>query len=221
MKNKAAYTYRLLIVGACLVTLGFVGCAKPEPPPPTPTPTPTPELKPGALLSDLEIVKVRLEAPGNSYGDEYSKPRAAEPASDTLLDLNFNPPSGEPAIIFFHTEGGGPEPGKPDAVRWEFAGLKDGYTVYITPKDGYSTTLFAFPEEYNGEPAFALSPPNDTIYSGPAIKEHFDALYQAAQTDFKEGATAYVSWFYDVDVVDGEGKIVATYDPEVRIKTYP
>jgi|GEM_PF-5899684 len=220
MKNKATYKHRLLIVGACLVTLGFVGCAKPEPPqPPPPSP---PEIKPGALLSDLEIVKVRLEAPREGYGDKHAKTNATEePGAETVLDLNFTPPSGEPAIIFFHTEGGGPEPGKPDAVRWEFAGLKDGYTVYITPKDGYSTTLFAFPEEYNGEPAFALSPPNDTIYSGPAIKEHFDALYQAAQTDFKEGETAYVSWFYDVDVVDSEGKIVATYDPEVRVKKYP
>ena len=218
MTNKATYKQRLLIVGACIVTLNFLGCPKPEPPqPPT-----TPELKPGALLSDLEIVKVRLEATPNDYeGNDPKDQAGAASEVKTLLDLNFNPPSGEPAIIFFNTDGEDPQAGAPIAVRWEFAGLEEGHTVYITPKEGQSTTLFAFPDYYNGEPAFSLKLPNDTIYSGPAIKEHFDALYQAAQVNFTEGETAYVSWFYDVDVVDGEGQVVATYDPEVRIKTYP
>ena len=230
MREKATHIQRLMLAGLCFTALVLLGC-----PPPKPNPEPGP--RPGALLSDLEIVKVRLEAGGETYdhkkaagdeetaGDDYTTAQTAvepaEPAAEALLDLNFNPPSPEPAIIFFFTEGEGPEPGQPNAVRWEFAGLAAGQTVYITPKEGYSTTIFNFPETYKGEPAFSLSLPNDTIYSGPANKESFDALYAEAQTNFKEGETAYVSWFYDVDVVDGEGEIVASYDPEVRIKTYP
>jgi hypothetical protein len=217
MKNKATYKHRLLIVGACLVTLGFVGCAKPEPPqPPPPSP---PEIKPGALLSDLEIVKIRLENRGGGIYQATQGGKPTDGAPPAVLD--FSPPTDEPSVIFFFAEGEGPEPGKPNAVRWEFAGLEAGHKVYITPKEGSSTTLFAFPELYDGKPAFVLSPPNDTLYSGPAIKESFSRLFENAKGNFSEGEKPYISWFYSVEIVDSEGKVVAEIDPETQVQRYP
>jgi hypothetical protein len=232
MREKARQIASMGIAGLCLVLLAGVACQKP--------PEPEPEPRPGALLSDRESVKVRVE-PRDSAGaangyqqDAGQEVTAKDPGAYTdetpaateiglAMTLEFNPPATEAAIIYFFTEGEGPEPGRPDAVYWEFGNLPDGHTAYITPKEGSSPDLFPLQViDEEGTLGFAVKAPGaDTIYSGRPSKAHTPALFEAIQKDFSEGEQPYVSWFYNVVVVDEGGNVVAEYDPEIRVMKHP
>ena len=137
--------------------------------------------------------------------------------------LEFCPPAGEPAVIYFYRRGEGPEPGLPNQVEWLVSGLDAKHTLHITPKEGSSEEIFRFPKTYNGRPAFTIPGEFDSIVSGPAIREKATELFERKREVHLDEASGYhyVVWRYNVTVVDSEGKVVAEYDPEVRIKMHP
>ena len=151
-------------------------------------------------LSDQEIVQIRVGRGG----------------------LEFCPPAGEPAVIYFFRRGEGPEPGRPHQVEWLVTGLDEKHTLHVTPKEGSSERIFRFPSKFNGKPAFSIPGRFDSIVSGPAIREEAEELLrsESAAKDERSGEP-YVVWRYNVTVVDDYGKVVAEYDPEIRVKGYP
>jgi hypothetical protein len=108
------------------------------------------------------------------------------------------------------------------APLWQVSGLKEGQTLFITPKPGSSWDLYQFTDEFQGLPAFSITSEHNTLVGSRPAGVEVQSLLAQAKSDVGR-VPEYVSWFYEITVVDEFGRIVAVNDehPGLRLKVYP